>query len=90
MELKTLKDLEEYIKRNSIKCTKNENGRKLYKVELWFSEQLQGIENVWTEYNCCEGTTIGDYYYDIPSWDMGIYGQDGEVYVYCEIKSLFQ
>ena len=87
MEIKTLKDLERYVKRNCIKCTKNEYGRKLYKVELEFSEHLQKMDNVWTEYNCCEGTTIGDFYYDIPSWDMGVYGEKGNIYVYCEIKS---
>lgn len=90
MEFKTLKDLEDYIERNGVKYTRNEYRRKMYKVDLWFLRHLQKIENVWTEYNGCEGATIGDFYYDVPSWDMGVCGEKGYIYVYCEVKSQYQ
>ena len=86
MQIKTLKELEDYIKENCVECTKNRYGRKLYRVDLRFSEHLQEMKNVWVEYNACETMTKGDFCYDVPSWDMGVYGEEGDVYVYSEIK----
>lgn len=85
--MKTLNELEGYIEENCISCTKNKYGRKLYRVELWFAKHLQNLrkENVWTEYICCEHTTKGDFDYDVPSWDVGIIGEDGDIHVYCEV-----
>lgn len=87
IEIKTLKDLESYIEENCIEYSENEDGVITYNVELDFSEHLQRMKNVWTEYICCEGTTIEDVYYDVPSWDMGVYGEEGSIYVYSEVMS---
>lgn len=89
-KFENLEELEEYIKRNCIVATDNGNGNKLYLVELEFAYHLEDMKNVWTEYICCEGTKRNGILYDIPSWDVGVNGLEGDIYIYCEVVSEYQ
>lgn len=79
-KFENVEDLASFLKAHSIYTTKETN----FCVDRCVVEMLQKNKSVWFEYACCEHTSRAGYTYDVPSWYIGVYGYNEELYIFYE------
>ena len=79
-KFENVEDLASFLVSHSIYNTRKTN----FCAERRVVEMLQKNKSVWFEYVCCEETSRAGYTYDVPSWDIGVYGHNEELHIFYE------